>query len=410
MKLEQSRTAETSNSLLNFAVGIRASEQFGDSIARSALPLIAVSTLGAGTALVGFINSFGLALFLIIGVPIGRAIDRRPDKVRPMHLATTLRIAVLVVLLVLLSTATLSPMHIVLAALLIGFADVVFTSAEAVIIPKLSDTEKLRSAYAKLSVAGQSSSTTASFISSLVVGILGVAGLLISSIFGYIFSLFLQKPLHRVAANSNDHAKDRTSYHQGWKILRSTPALWILTCSTMLLNAGVMLGNTVLPVFLLRDLGVSPTWFIGTGAIGAIGSIVGAAVTPKAVALLGLKNIRLYCGIIGGLAVLLTAFCRQLPGSELLWVSAQSLMWNLLISIAAVAGNDVLPRTVEPQHLGLVGAAQRTLILGIMPIAALLGGILGMYLGTFWLLIIWSTLSLASIIPLLGRTELHSFD
>ena len=358
----------------------------------------------------GFINSFGLAMFLIIGVPVGQAIDRRTNKVRPMNLATTMRIAVLVVLLTLLTTGSLSPILLVTAALLIGFADVVFTSAQSIIIPRLVHAKELRSAYSKLSVAGQSSSTTASFVGSLVVGIVGVAGLLVSSILGYLSSLLLQKPLRRVTDGSTDEATAKISYREGWKILRSTPALWILTCSTMMLNAGAMLGNTVLPVFLLRDLAISPAWYIAIGAIGAVRSIVGAAATPKVAALLGLKNIRLYCGIFGGLAVLLTAFCRQLPGSELLWVSMQSLLWNFLIATAAVAGNEVLPRTIEPQHMGQVGATQRTLTLGIMPITALLGGLLGIFVGTFWLLIIWSLLAIVSIIPILGRTELQSFD
>ena len=75
-----------------------------------------------------------------------------------------------------------------------------------------------------------------------------------------------------------------------------------------------------------------------------------------------------------------------------------------------VSGNEVLPRTIEPQHMGQVGATQRTLTLGIMPITALLGGLLGIFVGTFWLLIIWSLLAIVSIIPILGRTELRSFD
>ncbi|MGO2534126.1 hypothetical protein, partial [Arthrobacter rhombi] len=78
--------------------------------------------------------------------------------------------------------------------------------------------------------------------------------------------------------------------------------------------------------------------------------------------------------LLSVLAVGMAIACQQLLGLDLAWLAARSIAWCFLVSIAAGAGAEALPCSVPAEELGTLGSAQRTIILGVMPVAALLGG------------------------------------
>lgn len=79
------------------------------------------------------------------------------------------------------------------------------------------------------------------------------------------------------------------------------------------------------------------------------------------------------------------------------------------MSISAVAGAEVLPRSVPAEELATVGAAQRTITLGIMPIAALLGGAIAVQTGPVPLLCVWAVLAGAAALPIVRAQSQTSF-
>lgn len=69
-------------------------EGLADSLSRTLLPIVAIITLGAGTGLVGVINSLGLIAFLLLGLPIGILADRADTPRRIMTASTLVRAGV----------------------------------------------------------------------------------------------------------------------------------------------------------------------------------------------------------------------------------------------------------------------------------------------------------------------------
>ncbi|MGP9526852.1 hypothetical protein [Glutamicibacter sp. AOP5-A2-18] len=191
--------------------------------------------------------------------------------------------------------------------------------------------------------------------------------------------------------------------------LRRTPALWSLTISSALINAGVMLGNTVLPVFLLRDLDIVPALFAALGIVSAVGAILGAALAPRLSAQFGLRTLRTAAAVLSIPAVAMAIACQQLPGHELIWLAAQSMSWSFLVAIASVAGAEVLPRIIPAETLASVGSAQRTITLGVMPVAALPGGALAGFTGPVLLLWMWALLDGCAALPILCTAELKAY-
>lgn len=391
-----------------FVLATTAAEGFGDSLARTLMPILAVTVLGYGTGFIGIINSIGLGAFLLLGMPIGMLVDRLRDRRRAMVTSTCARVAALLGLAAAFFAGGLSGPIVLGVAVAIGVADVVFTTAQGPVIQGLIPGDKLKVAYSQLTITNQSAGTTAAATGSLILGILGLPGLLWFAICSYAGSFLLQRGIPPKAVSVNANHREHGKFSDGFLTLRKIPALWSLTVSSALVNAGVMLGNTVLPVFLLRDLGITPSLFAALGIVSAVGAIAGAALAPRLSERFGLRALRITAALLSMPAVAMAIACQQLPGHELIWLSAQSLSWSFLVSIAAVAGAEVLPRTIPAQTLASVGSAQRTITLGVMPIAAVFGGALATVTGPVVLLGVWALLAGSAALPIIRTASLDA--
>lgn len=392
-----------------FVLATTAAEGFGDALTRTLMPILAITVLGYGTGFVGIINSIGLGAFLLLGMPIGMLLDRLRDRRRAMGISSFARFAALTGLTVLFFAGELSGPVIVGVAVIIGLADVVFTTAQGPVIQSLVPGDKLKAAYAQLTITNQGAGTTAAAAGSAVLGFLGLPGLLWSAIGAYAGSLMLQRGIPPKLVDENPSRRQSRKFYDSFSTLRRNPALWSLTISSALINAGVMLGNTVLPVLLLADLGVAPALFAALGMVSAVGAIIGAGLAPGLSAKFGLRTLRAAAALLSMPAVAMAIACQQLPGHELIWLAAQSLSWSFLVSIAAVAGAEVLPRVIPAETLASVGAAQRTITLGVMPIAALLGGALAIITGPVVLLGLWAVLAGSAAFPIIRTAELDVY-
>ena len=393
-------------SSLSWLLATRGAEGFADSLARTLLPILAVSVLGLGTAYVGVLNSLSLATFLLLGIPIGSLIDGLGRRTRAMAVASLTRAFCLVSIAILYLTQTLSGPALLVAALLVGIADVAYTTAEGTVVPALVPESELKTAYSHLAVTSQSAMTGASLVGSLLLSIAGVLGMVVTAIVSYTTSLVFQR---QIAVEHEPTRIQTRSARDGFQILFASKALRSLTVSAALTNAGVMLGNTMLPVLVLRDLAISPAVFAAMGVVAAVGAILGSAVAPLLTTRIGLRRIRICSAVLAGPAVLFAVYCQELPSHEVIWLMLQAFLWNLLVSISSVAGSDVLPRVAPRHRLASVGAAQRTITLGIMPISALIGGAVGAYTGTTAMIWVWAGLAVLAALPLLRVSELDQF-
>lgn len=108
-------------------------ESVGDGIARSLLPIVAVTILGAGPAFIGILNAVSLAGFLLLSLPLGALADRWSAPVRMMSASSLARaVAVLAGLCAWalgMLDGVLGLVLLLAMALIIGIADVVFTGS-----------------------------------------------------------------------------------------------------------------------------------------------------------------------------------------------------------------------------------------------------------------------------------------
>src|SRR5689334_14068074 len=123
--------------------------QFGSSIGRIVLPLLAATTLAATPWEMGVLSAAGTAAFLLIGLPAGVWVDRM--RRRPLMITADLaRAALLLSVPVAWWLGALTLVQLVVVALLVGVCTVFFDIAYQSYLPSLVGREHLVEGNSKL--------------------------------------------------------------------------------------------------------------------------------------------------------------------------------------------------------------------------------------------------------------------
>ena len=401
------RTSERSGSRRCFALTTVA-EAIGDQTARSLAPIIAVSVLGAGTVWVGLLHSSSLAMFLLLSLPLGHVGDRLSRPAWMMSLSTTVRMTVsaagLGAWLLGLLEGTTGLALLVAMMLVIGIADVAYTTGRGILVPRLVQADEIRSLIGTVQAAAQIGTVLSPL---LLAGLLTVAAPPLAwtgVLAAYLVSLLTQRVLRgQDAAPAGDRRHPRL--REGVAHLLRERTLRRITLSNALSNSAAMAANTLLPVVALTLLDVSPAVFAALGGLGALTGVAGTASASAITGRLGLRRVRIMAALVTGAGVLpvllLVADVSPLPGPPSAWIGLCFALSGVCTSLAAVAGADLVPRLTPRAMLGAVAGAQRTVTMGSMPLAALVVGALGAGAGPFEAGVVWLALTVAAAVPVL---------
>lgn len=377
-------------------------ESAADNAARTLLPVIAVATLGAGAAEVGLLNALGIGAFLALGLPIGALVDRLP-KLPAMRAADLARAALTLAIPLLFLLGSLDMWHLLLAAALLGIADVFFSSASGALVPALVGTNELGIAYARLQRVSSLASIGTPAVATAGLKVLAAPLALVLGSVGYLCSAFLlpRTTGHASPAATGPRPRFWHSIAQGLSLAVRHRTMRALLLSNMLLNAAAMLGNSVLAVFVVSSLGLSAATFALVGSLSASGGLAASLIAPRLLGRLGIGRLKIAASLGCVPAVAALALAEVLPGPTLAWVAAQSFSWAFMLVLATVAGAGVIPQLCEESRLGAVMAGSRFFTLGIMPVASIAGGIAASSLGIQPVLWAWALLAGLSAAPVL---------
>ncbi len=387
-------------------------------MARTLLPIIAVVTLGADTGLVGVLNALGLMAFLLLGLPIGILADRTDAPGRIMTGSTLTRAGVAVAVIACWRGGWLQGAAgttvLVMAALIIGIADVFYTTGQSLLVPKLTAPDHIREAFGRVHAGTQSGTVVGPPLLSGLLLIVAAPTAWIAPAAAYLLSSLTQRHIHQSASVTTPPPTERASMwvqgRAGISHLMAHSTMRRITVANMLNNAGVMAANTVVPVVALRHLDVSPPAFAALAAAGAVAGVLAATVASRITAALGLATVRVVASVGASLGILGLALGGAifdiLPGPPEGWLGLQFVLAGGSAAVANVAGSDLVPRLAPPGKLGSVVAAQRTITLGVMPLSALMTGLIGTRLGIEPAIALWATLILVSAVPCIRIPDL----
>ncbi|MFF0413024.1 MFS transporter [Kitasatospora sp. NPDC004745] len=370
--------------------------ELGDEVTRVALPLIAVVTLHATALQVGLLTGAAYLAWLLVGLPAGVLVHRLPLRGTQVAM-DLLRAAAVASVPLAAAFGVLGLPQLVVVALLVGLAGVVFDVANSTFLPSIVAKEQLTARNSLVSGSAAATQLAGPSLGGVLVQLVGGAASMVLDAASYLLSAALLRSLPRVAQPGADRAAGagmREQIREGWRYVTRHPVIGPCVADVTVINfvcGGLM---TLTPVFLVRTLG-APAAAVGVlMATGGVGSVLGAALTPRLAARTGSAGLLRRAGAVAALSAFL------LPAAGPGWATLVFAVGNAGFS-AGVVVTSIVTRThrqthTPPELLPRVMATVRFVSWGVIPIGAVAAGAASAAWGPRTTLLLLAVLSLAA--------------
>ncbi|NDO90302.1 MFS transporter [Cellulosimicrobium composti] len=359
------------------------SSSLGDGVARVAAPLLA-ARLTDDPLLVGGVAAASLLPWLFLAIPAGVLLDR-VDRRHALALANGARTLLALGLVALAATGTLTIWWLFAVVFLYGALETVYDGAIRAVLPSIVAPADLPHANSRIE-AGEI--TVQNFLAQPLTSALFAVAVVVplgTGAAAYAVAGALALFLPAVAAGEHrtpgpDGAEPAPAWFRqlgdGFRYLWAHPTLrplWILS-TVVALCFSAATATTVL--YVLDVLGVPEAWYGTFLLVGAVGSLVAAAVVNRAKERFGTGRSMAAANLLSPLTVALLGLVPLLPSggvavaAALLAVGFGAVtLWNVLVMSLRQA-------MIPGRLLGRVHGTWRTLLWGVMPLGSFLGGLL----------------------------------
>lgn len=395
-------------SLLWFGEGVSV---LGNATTSVLLPLLAVVGFRAGPAWMGALTAAAWLPWLVVGLPAGAWVDRWVPR-RVMITSDLVAAATLLSIPVAALLHVLALPQLLLVALGNGLCTVFFRTAYVKLIPEVVAEAHLEPANARLFGTESAMQILGPGLGGLLVQWLSVAfGLLVDTVSFLVSALCLWrvKTPHGAPGTAATRRALGEQIREGVRFVSGDRYLRWLTVIGGVSNLGLTGYATLLVLFLVRDVGLTPSSVGTVLMLGSSGGLVGAAIATRVARRWGTgraSNVLLVCG--GPPALLI-------PLADHTWRLGLAVVGAFLVGVCVVAGNVIRgawrQRYVPRELMGRVVTASQVVNFGTMPLAGVLAGWMGGHLGVRTTIAVMAgvhVLACLSILasPFRGRREL----
>ncbi|GAB2739630.1 MFS transporter [Sinomonas soli] len=391
-----------SRSFLAFWTG-QGISQLGVQLGQLALPVLAVSLLGAGEMDLGVLNAAAMAAFLVVGLPAGAWVDRWLKR-RTMIRADLVRLAAMAAVPVLWWAGALQMWHLYVVAAVVGVATVFFDVAYQSYIPLLVHRAQVAEANGKLEATAQVARMGGPALGGFLLTLVSAPVLFAAEAGGYLASALCltrvrdaeEAPAAREGSSLGAEIREGAAFVAGHRLIRR------IVASTATSNLFSSIAYVLMPLVILRELGLGPAGLGVMLSIGSVGGLLGALATPRLAARTGEGPLLPLGLMVGGAAVVLFPLALAAgPGPlALVLLSAGEFGMSFGVIVYNVMQVSMRQRVCPPRLLGRMNASIRCVVWGVMPIGSLLGGWLGERWGlvpTLWIGIVGQLLAVLPV-------------
>lgn len=363
--------------------------KFGTSITTVALPLVGVIELNASPFVIGLLTAAVWLPWLVFGLPAGVWVGRLPRR-GIMLTCNVVSAGAFASVPLAAWLGALTVAHLLVVGLLAGVASVFFTTAYQVYLPELLDSRDLIEGNAKLqgsaSAAQVAGPGAAGLIAQSFGAVLGLLANAASFLLSTLTLLLIRAPAPTRSPVTETRAL-RRDVAEGVRFIAGDSYLRTLTTFGAAANLALLGYQSILVVYLVRDVGVSPSLTGGLVSVGALGGIVGAVVA------------RPLCRRFGTARGILVSQLSAAPFGLLIPLAANDWRLGLFVIGSFLLATGVMVNSVvsasfrqsytPPHLLSRVVATAMFVNYGTIPLGAMLGGALGSAVGlrtTMWLM------------------------
>lgn len=381
----------------------------GSGVTAVAMPVIALAVLKASAFEASLLTAASYAAWLLIGLPAGSLVQRfrlRATQVS-MNLVRALAIASVPVVYAL---GGLTVAQLVGVALVVGLADVVFAVGNSTFLPRIIPKTDLIRRNSITSGTQSILQFGAPALAALLVAAVGPAvSLLVDSLSYGVSSVLLQRlpdpgrPVRKAFGGMRKDIKEGIAFIWHHPIIRPCVA------AAATLNCGLGALTALLPLFVIRGLGESPALVGLVLATEGVGSLLGAIAVTRLVARFGSARTGLIGLSVAAIGAIL--FPLAIGPAAIVVFSLGNLVCALGVVMFSVVTRTHRQTATPPDMLSRVQATVRFVSWGMVPLGAVVGGLLASRFAPVQALVFVAATTLAALLialnsPVRGRRSL----
>lgn len=349
-----------------------------DGILKTAAPLLA-ATLTKDPVIISMLAALVMLPWLLFAIPIGGLIDRM-DRRLAIAIANASRLLLGATLTIFVATEAINIGILYLIAFLIGISEVAYDTASQSLLPLVLKKEQLERGNARMEIGAV---TVGEFIGAPLSGLMYASAMALPFISGTLAigaatALILIVPfnyMHDMATKKTKQEIAQTGFWEdirfGIKYLMGDRVLVRLVLFTATVAFFFSSTGSTVVLFLTQELGVSVASFGLVGTAGAIGAIIGSNLAPRFSTKLGRPRVMALALLVSSVLTLAAGLSPNFLVFYILAVlnSLSISVWNILLMSTY---HQIIPNEL----FGRIHGTRRTLVWGLMPIGAILGGFL----------------------------------
>ncbi|RDY72475.1 MFS transporter [Halobacillus trueperi] len=367
---------------------------FGDQIYLIALPLMVLALTGSPLSM-GIVAAVERVPVLL--QPLAGVLADRLDRKRILLFCDFFRFLLLGSIGVLFFYEMITIYYLYAAAFVIGVLGQLYQTSQFASIPKLVRKQDLDLVNAWNTGMFHTAVFLAPGLGGWIVAIYNPGVGMILNSFSFFIGFLVVWSLRLESEQKQGEKRSFTQdMSEGFRFVIHQKPLLYTNIAMFFSVFGTTLFLTMLIVHLKAEIGfsgVSIGWLLSAGGLGAIG---GAMLSPVLRSRVAYRTLLFGCGAFGGLSIFLFSFYQSFIALALL---------NAVGTICASISSPcivTLRQKLTPEHLlGRVQATSRFMTWALMPVGALVAGIIGEYISTSMTIAIGGSVStIASFIYL----------
>lgn len=348
-----------------------------DGVLRLAAPLLAVS-LTEDPILIGALTALGLLPWLFFAIPIGAIVDR-VDRRKALVLGNSLRAAIALFIAFAVSQGFINIWLLLISVFFFGICEVLVDTTSQAVLPQILDKSNYERGNSRLQI---SEVIVSQFAGAPLSGLLYAVSIALPFFFsttGFILAglLILLFPFEREinARKEGEVGQAKLGLKGDIKFalnyLFQDKQIFSIVVITTLLGFFYSLSNAIAPLFILKELKVSPALFGVVLAIQGVGALAGSIAAPMVSKYLG-RGKALAINVF--FASLLVIFIGLSPNAY--FFVAVSVLIGFTISVWNILLMSLYQSLIPTELYGRIHGARRTIVWGLMPIGAIIGGVI----------------------------------
>lgn len=377
---------------------------FGDQITFLAVPIVAVLSLGAGAGDMGLLTAASLLPALLFSLPGGAWLDRVHRRRRLMILADLGRAALIACIPIAFALHALSLPLLLAISFAVGTIAVAFNLAWMTMFATVARREQYVEANALLNGSRSVSAVGGPAIGGVLIQVLSAPVALAADALSFVASaFFLSRIKAPDAVVEHDPGTIREQLTSGLSFVLRDPILRPTILSVATMNLFNFCFQALFILYVTTYLHVEPGVLGLLLGVGAVGGVIGAVIGPRVGRRLGVGGaFTLALAIFPGSLILAPLALGQPYPVILAILFLVEFVGGLGVMILDINGGSLLIARTPDRLRGRAGGAFTFINVGVRPIGAILGGVLGTILGVHLTLWVVTIAQLSGLLWLVG--------